>query len=105
MPINAVSPVSFKGVYYTKSAEALCSPKAKQKISALAKDPRSNYEKDVFVEAFSPENNAEPVVKVDVYNLYAPIYKYGVLESIDRVHEKTYFRSAKDFGAVPMTRK
>lgn len=104
MPINTVSPISFKGVYFTKSAEVLCTPKAKQKISALAKDPGSPYEKDVFVEAYQSNKNTESIVKVDVYNLYAPVYKYGVLESIDRVHEKTYFRSAEDFEAVPMTR-
>ncbi len=104
MPINVNSPINFKGIYYTKSAEELCTPKAKREIEALAKDPGSPYQKDVFVEAYKSSKNTESMVKVDVYNLYAPIYKYGVLESINRVHEKTYFRSAKDFGAIPMTR-
>lgn len=105
MNINSLSPVSFKGVYFTQSANEFCSPKAKQKIKKLADDPHCVYQKDVFVQAFKSDDNTDPVVKVEVYNLYRPIYKEGKLESIQRVLEDTYFASAKDFSAVPMTRK
>lgn len=105
MNIKAISPVSFKGVYFTQSAQNFCTSKAKQKIKKLANDPGSIYQKDVFVQAFKSDDNTEPVVKVEVYNLYKPIYKDGKLDSIQRVLEQTYFGSARDFGAVPMTRK
>ncbi len=105
MNIRTIAPINFKGVYFTQSAQDYCSARAKQKIKKLANDPHSIYEKDVFVQAFKPDDNSEPVAKVEVYNLYKPIYKEGKLESIQRVLEQTYFGSAKDFEAVPMTRR
>ncbi len=103
--IGTVSSFNFKGVYFSKSAQEYCSAKAKQKIKKLAHDPHSSYQKDVFVQAFKPDDSENAVIKVDVYNLYKPVYKEGKLESVQRVYEQTYFGTGRDFDAVPMTRK